>query len=209
MGKINSLSTIADRIRFLRSLTGLKREEVELRHHITKSSLEKWENGRANISAKNIARLINMALDYSIECTPEWLIHGDGNSPKTITLSSLGEQQDRVGNTIEMLLRDLNYFKTTYPQGLTLMVSDDSMADHYTNGDFVGGLPVDMNSLKEYLDYACIVQTADGKMRLRRIGYDGSWFLYGTNTRHKGSPYLEKNVTITNAAPVFWHRIKL
>ena len=33
--------------------------------------------------------------------------------------------------------------------------------------------------------------------------------LYGTNTRHKGSPYLEKNVTITNAAPVFWHRIKL
>lgn len=209
MNKANALNTIADRIRYLRSLTGLKREEVELRHHITKSSLEKWENSRANISAKNIARLINMALDYSIECTPEWLINGDGPAPKTITLSSFGGHKNSVGNTIEMILRDLNYFKTTYPQGLTLMISDDSMADHYTNGDFVGGLPVELSKLNEYLDCACIVQTADGKMRLRRIGYDDSWFLYGTNTRHKGTPYLERNVIIVNAAPVFWHRLKL
>ncbi len=207
--KTSALNTIANRIRYLRNLTGLKREEVEVRHYISVSSLEKWENGRANISAKNISRLINMALDYAIECTPEWLISGEGHPPKTITTSSLNEYQNSVGNTVEMILRDLNYFKITYPQGLTLMVSDDSMADYYTNGDFVGGLPIDLNKLKEYLHHACIVRTADGKIRLRRIGYDGAWFLYGTNTRHKGSPYLEKDVKITEVAPVFWHRLKL
>ena len=208
--KTTALNTIANRIRYLRNLTGLKREDVAERYPITRSALEKWENGTANISARNVARLINMAADQSIVCTAEWLLRGDGNPPKTVTPSSLSEHQASVGNTIETALRDLNLFKMTYPQGLTLMVSDDAMADYYANGDFVGGLPVDLDKLKQYLNHACIVQTADEKTRLRRIGYeDGSWFLYCTNTRHKEWPFLEKNVKIVKAAPVFWHRLKL
>jgi transcriptional regulator with XRE-family HTH domain len=208
--KTTALNTIANRIRYLRNLTGLTRDEVAEYSHITKSALEKWENGTANISARNVTRLINMAADQSIACTAEWLLHGEGHPPKTVVPSSLSEHQASVGNTIETALRDLNLFKMTYPQGLTLMITDDAMADYYVSGDFVGGLSVDLDKLKQYLNYACIVQTADGKTRLRRIGCeDGSWFLYGTNTRHNGWPYLEKDVKIAKVAPVFWHRLKL
>jgi hypothetical protein len=84
------------------------------------------------------------------------------------------------------------------------------MSPFYINGDFVGGIVVDPKDLKKCLDYACIVHTADGKMRVRRVGYNmGSWFLYGTNTRHIGSPLMEINVQITKAAPIFWHRMRL
>jgi transcriptional regulator with XRE-family HTH domain len=78
----NALDNISKRIRYLRELTGLERQEVEARHQIKVVSLDKWENGRANISTKNIARLINMALDHSIECTTEWLISGEGPPQK-------------------------------------------------------------------------------------------------------------------------------
>ncbi len=208
--KVGTLNTVANRVRYLRNLTGLDRPEAAARHHIAVSSFEKWENGRSNPTGRSLTRVIDMALAHSIECTPEWILHGEGSPPKIISPSSLKENRTSVGNTAEETLRDLQYFKTAYPEGLTLMVSDDAMADHYTQGDFVGGVPVDLDNLKQYLDYACIVQTSDGKIRLRRIGYqNGSWFLHGTNTRHKGSPYLEKDVMIIRVAPVFWHRLKL
>lgn len=208
--KAGALNTVADRVSYIRKLTGLDRNVVAKRYHFGISSLEKWENGRSHPTERSLKRVINMALAHSIECTPEWILHGEGPPPKIITPSSLSKDLISENHTTEGILRDLHYFKTLYPEGLTLMVSDDAMADYYVNGDFVGGLPVDLGKLKQYLSYACIVQTADGKTRLRRIGHeDGSWFLYGTNTRHNGWPYLEKDVNLTKAAPVFWHRLKL
>jgi hypothetical protein len=59
------------------------------------------------------------------------------------------------------------------------MISDDAMMPCYDDGDFVGGKVVELKDLKECLDHACIVHTADGKKRVRRIGHnDGVWFLY-------------------------------
>ncbi len=206
----SNLDNIANRIRYLRMLTGLDRHQMQARHDVKVSSLDKWESGLANISQRNITRLINVALDHSIECTPEWLITGGGHPPKTVPPSAIDHHQVGAGNTAENILKDLSYFRNTYPGGITLMISDDAMAPIYANGDFVGGNVVDLKDLKECLDFACIIHTADGKKRLRRVGYNnGAWFLYGTNTRHVGSPFMEIDMEITKIAPIFWHRMQL
>ena len=206
----SNLDIIGNRIRYLRMLTGLDRSNMEKRHQVKKVSLEKWENGTANISLKNITRLVSVAIDHSIECTPEWLITGAGLPPKTIPPSTIDPHKVGSGNTTEDILRDLSYFKSTYPLGITLMISDDVMMPCYGDGDFVGGNVVDLKDLKECLDHACIVHTADGKKRVRRIGYnDGVWFLYGTNISHIGSAILEMGIEITKVAKVFWHRKQL
>jgi transcriptional regulator with XRE-family HTH domain len=206
----SNLECIGNRIHYLRKLTGLDRPSVERRHQIKEVSLEKWETGQANISPRSIARLLNMALDHSIDCTTEWLVKGEGHPPKTIPASTIDHTQVGSGNTTEDILRDLSYFKNTYPRGLTLMITDDSMMPTYVNGDFVGGNMIDIKDLKDCLDFACIVHTADGKTQVRRVGYsNGAWFLYGTNIRHKGNPFLEMDVEITRVAPIFWHRMKL
>ena len=206
----SNLDIIGNRIRYLRMLTGLDRSNMEKRHQVKKVSLEKWENGTANISLRNITRLVSVAIDHSIECTPEWLVTGEGSPPKTIPPSTIDPYKVGSGSTTEDILRDLSYFKSTYPLGISLMISDDAMMPCYDDGDFVGGQVVELKDLKECLDHACIVHTADGKKRVRRIGHnDGVWFLYGTNISHKGSAILETGIEITKVAKVFWHRKQL
>ena len=205
----SDLANISQRIRYLRGLMGLDRPSMEARHQIKVTSLEKWESGSTNITPKNITRLINAALDHSIECTSEWLINGEGIPPRTVLPSAINQPGNAITNKTVNILRDLNYFRNTYPNGITLMVTDDSMAPFYVNGDFVGGEFMDLEDLKSCLDRPCIVQTVDGKIRLRRVGYDkGAWLLFGTNIKHVGSPYVEFNVNISKVAPVFWHRMK-
>ena len=78
----------------------------------------------------------------------------------------------------------------------------------YKVGDYVGGCPIDLTSVKQYLDYPCIIETADKKKRLRRIGYnDKKFFLFGTNTRYKGGPLFELSPVLLKVSPVFWHRM--
>jgi len=64
------------------------------------------------------------------------------------------------------------------------------MLPAYADGDFVGGNTIELSDIKEYLDQACIVHTADEKKRVRRIGEsNGSWFLYGTNLQTMKLPF--------------------
>ena len=211
MGKKNTsdLSIIGNRIRYLRGLMGLDRQTMEKRHDIKAVSLEKWEGGFNNIKTQNIQRLITAALAHSIECSAEWLLKGEGSPPSTILPSKFIKSKGPTSSKTINALRDLSYFKESYPNGMTLMVNDDAMAPFYVHGDFVGGELVDLAELKKCLDSPCIVQTADGKIRVRRIGYcNGEWFLYGTNVKHEGSAYMEINVKITKAAPIFWLRMQ-
>jgi transcriptional regulator with XRE-family HTH domain len=211
LSKKNSsdLTKTGNRIRYLRGLMGLDRPAMKKRHQISASSMEKWECGLTNIKAKNIQRLISAALDHSIECTSEWLMNGDGPPPRTILASTITESTEATTNKTLNALRDLKYFKDSYPNGISLMITDDAMAPFYVSGDFVGGEVVKLKDLKKCLDFPCIVHTADGKARVRRIGYsNGEWFLYGTNVKHEGSAYLEINVEITKAAPIFWVRMQ-
>lgn len=206
----SDLGNISQRIRYLRGLMGLDRPSMQARHQIKVTSLEKWESGSVNITPKNITRLINAALDHSIECTSEWLINGEGLPPRTVLQSTINQSSNVIENKTVNILRDLTYFRNTYPNGITLMVTDDSMAPFFVNGDFVGGEFVNLEDLKSCLDRPCIVETTDGKKRIRRIGYDrGKWLLFGTNIKHTGSPYAEFDVNISKVAPIFWHRMKI
>ncbi len=204
----------SDRIRFVRTLMGLTRTEMERHYNVKSTSLEKWECGKNNISLKSATQLAQIAQQNGINCYSEWILFGEGDKPT----ANPNHQKKKITDVIEeenvpdseLIIRDMLQFKKNYPAGDILLVTDDSMYPQFSVGDYVGGLPILLETLKNKLDHAFIVQTEDGKKRLRRITRKGTVYtLYGINLQHSGTPVFEVDVKIKKAYTVFWHRLKI
>lgn len=200
------------RIRFLRSLTGLTAKEFCERYGVSHSSYTKWEAGFLPISASKAKTLVAIAEQNGIYCTLSWLLHGIGQSPheqknpsgEYVNIEYSGKSED-IHMTIS---KEHEFFKKTYKDAEILVICDKSMEPQFKVGEYVGGTCVDLKKIKKYLDYPCIITTEDGKVRLRRVGYNNkSFFLFGTNTRYTGGPIFELSPKIIKLAPVFWHRM--
>ena len=203
-----------ERIRYIRTLMGLTRHEMERYHNMKRVSLEKWETGKSDISIRKATHLIQIAQQRGVTCYLEWLLLGEGERPTTNPHhQSHTIKPEAASDTIsdnERLIRDMLHFKQMYPTADVLLVTDHSMHPQFSIGDYVGGLPVDLSTLNTKLDHTFIVQTTDGKKRLRRITRKHSVYtLYGSNLQHGGTPVFEVDVTIEKAYMVFWHRIKI
>lgn len=202
------------RVRFLRSLTGLLAKDFCERYGLSLSSYRKWEAGFIPLSLTSANRLVAIAAENGILCHLSWILHGKGEEAKTITDSSPIQSMDSTNpsNSFESSLivvsREIESLRKIHKTIEVLSITDDSMTPQYKVGDYVGGCPIDLTSVKQYLDYPCIIETADKKKRLRRIGYnDKKFFLFGTNTRYKGGPLFELSPVFLKVSPVFWHRM--
>lgn len=204
---MNESRDTKERIRFLRSLTGLTAKEFCERYGVSHSSYTKWEAGFLPISASKAKTLIAIAEQSGIYCTLSWLLHGTGQVPqeqKHIT----NQTPEEISEPHIAIAKEQEFFKRTYKNSEILVICDKSMEPQYKIGEYVGGTCVDLKKIKKYLDYPCIVTTDDGKVRLRRIGYNSkNFFLFGTNTRYAGGPLFEHSPKIIKLAPIFWHRM--
>lgn len=209
---MNDYKNTKERIRFLRSLTGLTAKEFCERYDVSHSSYTKWEAGFSPISSSKAKRLIAIAEQNGIYTTLAWLLHGVGQSPqeqKVFAKDSLNHEFLNKPEELHLTIsREQEFFKKTYKNAEILVVCDKSMEPQFKVGEYVGGTCIDLKKIKKYLDYPCIVTTEDGRIRLRRLGYNNkSFFLFGTNTRYTGGPLFELSPKITKLAPIFWHRM--
>jgi HTH-type transcriptional regulator, cell division transcriptional repressor len=197
----------SERLKFLRSLTGLSIKEFSLLSKISQSTLSKCEAGIYNLSPSLAKKLIKTCFDNNIKCTIDWLMYGAGETAKTLDLPK--ESNNNFHNLeVLSLTKEIELLHETYKNLEILAITDDSMLPQFNIGDYVCGKSIDLNYILKYLDFACIVETKDGKKRLRRIGYNsGKYFLFGTNTNFKGSSLFELEPEITKVSPIFWHRI--
>jgi transcriptional regulator with XRE-family HTH domain len=202
------------RVRFLRSLTGLLAKDFCERYGLDNRSYGKWEAGFSPLSLTSANRLVAIAAANGILCHLSWILHGKGEEAKTITENFHIQNEDsenpsnNIKSNLMVVSREIESLRKIHKTIEVLSIADDSMSPQYRVGDYVGGCPIDLTSVKQYLDYPCIIETEDKKKRLRRIGYnDKKFFLFGTNTRYKGGPLFELSPVFLKISPVFWHRM--
>lgn len=204
---MTDFSLISERIKFLRSLTGLGAKDFCAHFNVSISSLSKWEANVNPLSLKNANRLIEIATQNGIKCSLEWLLYGKGVEAKLLTDE---EKKSLAGNDdcLIALTREIESFKRIYSNSEILVVNDNSMLPQFNIGDYVGGISIDLSLVHDNLGIPCIIETDDMKKRLRCIGCkDEEFFLFGTNITFKDAPMFEIRPSLTKITPVFWHHM--
>lgn len=204
-------SSLADRIRYIRSLLGVTLNEFEKKFGIKKTTTSKWEQGISPVSHRFAAQLVDILASQNILCTIEWIIYGNGSLPKHIANeNNTSKLLAPVGTGFEGITRDLDYYVKNYKNFITLTITDESMLPLFAPGCYVGGCEIDLKDIGHYLDKPCIIITEDGKQRLRRIGFQkGIYFIYGINFSASGYAFIEYDVRFKKVAPIIWMRYNL
>lgn len=105
-------------------------------------------------------------------------------------------------------LKETEHFCRIYPNGVTLLQSDDSMKPQFFFGDIVCGIPYFCDEISAHcLEKVCIVQTCDKIKLLRYVrkgSQEGLFFLGTTNPEFAIDAF---ETSLEYAAPVVWHRL--
>jgi len=201
MSKDLTFSSTGERVRYIRKLMGVTREEMQSRYGIKKPTIQKWEDDLTRIRPDNARRLVQAARSIGIYCTLDWILFGKGNLPHTFEQSTPNDAKDPDTQFLKMS----QALQTIYPQCMSLVVDDIFMVPDFSPGDYVFGIPQTLEQIRSLLDYPFIVETTDGKKRLRRITiHKGAYHLYATNFGVKKTAPLELSVDIASAALVIW-----
>lgn len=213
----------ANRLRRLRNIANLKREELSKGADITLSSLKRWElgyyGGLPLDGAKNIIEYINK---IGVVCSLEWLLHDSGaspiidpnyqilnnegkSSPYSNKKNQLPAQKDE-----QFIIGEILLFRKNYVNTVDLKIKDDGLSPKYKIGDFVAGIKV--NDIDSLLNQDCIIQTVTGLVLLRNLRKGQAKDCYNlicTNEQTTVTTPILYNVKIEIAAPVLRHYKKI
>ncbi len=206
-----------ERLRRIRHLANLSREEFCSDGDINLTSLISWEVGRyGGLSTKGAARVIARVAKEGVFCTPEWLLYEIGTGPAVRAdykkLNSSIDQHDletTISSDKENIIQELILFKKLNKHAIDLMIEDDSMLPHYQKGDYVAGTKRFGEKIKLFVGKDCIVQTGDGRIFMRNLQpgpRENSFNLIATNLQTKVKDAILYDVNILVAAPIIWHR---
>ena len=202
----------AQRLRQLRELTGLSRAAIERKYNISAATLRSWEDnlagGLTEVGAKRIAFIFRKEkIDFSIE----WLLEGIGAPPQKVIRSSLEreETEQYKYNSAVTLSDEVNFFQKINPDSVIYRIEDDAMLPFYMPGDYVGGIRMYGENLKEALHRDCIIETPTNKIffrRLRQSTIEGCYNLVSINPDTKVERPFIYDTEIVAASPAIWIR---
>lgn len=199
--------TSADRVRFARNISGLSRKELEQKFDINHNTLQSWELGRTQLTNKSAGKLCSVLLNTGILCSPDWLIHGDGQIP---TILGFGVDNATSSNDELAILREVEAFKTINPDPIITIAQDDSMHPLYNTGDYIGGNKKHGDQIQRCINTCCIVETFEGDTLIRKVHKTRSKDLYTLSVINPNSspPSVIPNIKLKYAAQIVWHRTR-
>lgn len=207
----------AMRLRRLRNLANLSRKEMCKYADIKPDTLIGWEVARHGGLTENGAKKVVFSLTkQGVQCTVEWLLYGIGKGATVIenfseVSKSLAKKTTIITDEEKQIIKELLFFKKHNPDAIDFMVPDDSMDTPYSKGDYVAGIKRYKDKFHTAIGLDCIIQTADGKLLLRKLlesDEKEKYDLVSTNLASKAHPLILHNISIAYLAPVIWHRRK-
>lgn len=208
-------SPIAQRLKYLRSLTRLSRDRLAKKHNFPEITLRSWETNKVKLSHKGLLRCIELYKKEGIFVTEEWLKNGTGPQPfLTGDVAALNyvninkEIQSEDENS--RILRDSNALKELYPEMFIHYITSDEMLPQYKVGDFVGGI-FHYKDFENFHNHDCIIFLEYGKIIFRRviISDDNHCNLVSINPFTASREAIIFSPKIKGIAPVMFHRKKL
>ena len=213
----------AYRIKQARLLAGYKTAKAfSIEHTINLDTLKSWESAKNPLTEKGAKIIANSLYLEGLNCTIEWLLQGRG-SPPTIWKPNLSQKIDLTSKAnllasiyIEQesnIIKEIEFFKSVNKNSIVILSNDDGMEPFYYIGDYVGGIPIDFQSMPYDLNFDCIILTADNLFLIRRVrrANNSSDLFDFTCTNFKTScfPTMQKNVSLKLVAPILWQRKRL
>ena len=207
-----------ERIRRIRHLANLSREDFCSDGEINITTLISWEIGRfGGLSAKGASRVIARVAKEGVFCTPEWLLYEIGVWPEVKADYKKAQAKPEVENQINtssensIVIEELMLFRKLNKHAIDFIVEDDVMFPHYRIGDYVAGTKRFGTKIATLVSWDSIVQTSDGRIMMRNLQRgprNNSYNLISTNLHTKVKDAIIYDVELVAAAPILWHRRK-
>jgi len=201
-----------NRLKRLRNLTNLNREEFCANGEINFNTLTSWELGRfGGLTTSGAEKILQKVKKAEVHCSLEWLMEGTGPEPSVNPLSPI--QFEHPENLTEELIIDyeLACFKAKNIDAVSLLIDDNGMEPNYHENDIVAGKKRTGARIKTTLGHDCIVETETGEQLLRNVrkgAHPNTYTLVCNNPDIRKWPSVLSDVKLKFAAPVIWYRKK-
>src|SRR3990167_1783271 len=204
----------AKRLKRIRNLANLSREELCIGTDINQYTLVGWENGRfGGLSHKGAEKVIARIKKESVHCSVEWLMEGTGSGPSVNPIPAMPKEELLNLSEEIIMAYELEFFKAKNPNAVDLIVDDEGMLPQYHIGDIVAGKKRTCREIEFTVGSDCIVETSYGEKLFRNVRAgkhknQQSYTLVCTNSTMTAKPSVISDVELIYAAPVIWHRKK-
>ncbi len=145
----DDMHNIGIRFHTARVLTGLKRDEFAHKHNLSPLSIKNWEAGLALPRHEGLVAAITALKESGVFASSEWLLYGSGNGPNYYHARNY--ENDRSKDTV--LTEQITLFKHAQRsrgvEPVVVAVRDGTMVPHYRKGDFLGGVVVSPEVVKQ------------------------------------------------------------
>lgn len=208
------------RLKRVRNLANLSRDQLCEGGNINLHTLIGWENGRfGGLTRTGAERLISRLAQEGVQCTVEWLLHEIGPGPNIITdfatakvdLHKKTPEKTSKSEEDKFIAEELILFRSQYSNATDFIVEDDGMLPLYNPGDYVAGKKRYPDKIMTVIGKDCIVQTEEGRIFLRNVrkgSLPNCYHLVCTNHHTQIEDSVLYNVKLISAAPIIWHRKK-
>lgn len=200
------------RLKRVRNLANLTREQMCEDGEINRNTLISWENARfGGLTTSGAAKVLNKITREGVHTSLDWLMYGTGPEPSVNPIPLINENNPIECNEDIIIAYELAFFKAKNFDAVDFIVDDEGMSPQYQVTDRVAGKKRTGEDMRLILGRDCIVQTENGEIFLRNVreGKDSNTFtLICNNPLIKNKNSILLNVKLAYAAPVIWHRKK-
>lgn len=203
------------RLKTIRAMTGLTRQEFEKKYAISASTVQSWEAAKAGgLTERGAMRLLPLFRQEGISCSMDWLLHGIGDPPQLLNEFSSNYVMETpaeyfVLSESKVIIRELLIFRKMNENPIDFQIKDDGMGPHYAIGDYVAGKRRYKQDIASVIGMNCIVQTSSNEVLFRRVqqaSKSGLFNLICTNLNTTVALHTMYDQDLISAAPVIWHR---
>ena len=200
------------RLKRVRNLANLTREQMCEDGEINRNTLISWENARfGGLTLSGATKVLAKITQEGVHTSIDWLMYGTGAEPSVNPIPLIQQSNYIEFNEDIVIAYELAFFKAKNFDAVDFIVDDDGMTPQYNETDRVAGKKRTGDDIQLILGRDCIVQTETGEMLLRNVrdGKDPHTFtLICNNPTIKKRNSILLNIKLAYAAPVIWHRKK-
>ncbi len=203
------------RIRMARSLLPLNRTEFCDKHGLNRYTIQAWEIGRNKIGLTSLRKFCDALGQEGVFCSPEWLLHGKGDSPFKIgsrgmeikAEKSWVKQPQANASEAQEIEDEAEFFKKSQSKAghnvVVLQLTDSAMEPLYARGDYVGSRAVPSKLVDQLVGQVCVIEIGPGNFVVRRLMTAGNSYLLVPADFNSKAAVLEK---LGNIFEIVWHR---
>jgi len=208
----------AKRLKRLRNIANLTRQQLCNDSKINISTLKSWEIARyGGLPLDGAEKIIKRVAKEGIVCTTNWLLYETGIGPyilpnyQKIDQERLRNIQSAItNNDIEesLIINELLLFKNQFSETIEIRVEDDGLTPVYREGEFVAGIKHYNKKILSLINQNCIVQMIDGTILLRNLRKSSTqdkYTLVCTNPQTTVKLPIIYDIELKSAAPILRH----